>query len=66
MIRFHDENDLRAYFQKIGVTHILINKRYFTPSPGYTQRVDALTAQSGPPLFESHGVAVYALPGAKP
>lgn len=65
---FHDENDLRAYFQKIGVTHILVDRHpgYFTPSPGYTQWVDALTAQSGPPLFEAHGVAVYALPEAKP
>ena len=63
---FHDENDLRAYLQKIGVTHILVDHRYFTPAPGYTQWVDALTAQSGPSLFESHGVAVYALPGAKP
>ena len=65
---FRDENDLRAYLQKIGVTHILVDRHpgYFTPSPGYTQWVDALTAQSGPPLFESHAVAVYALPGAKP
>jgi len=63
---FHDEKDLRAYLQKIGVTHILIDRRYFMPAPGYTRWVDALTAKSGPPLFGSHAVAVYALPGAKP
>ena len=61
---FHDEKDLRAYLQKIGVTHILIDRTYFTPSRGYTSWVEALTEKSGPPVFEAHGVAVYALPEA--
>ncbi len=61
---FHDENDLRAYLHKIGVTHILIDRAYFTPSRGYTGWVEALSEKSGGPLFEAHGVAVYALPEA--
>jgi hypothetical protein len=63
---FHDADDLRAYLRKIGVTHILINRRGL-PAPdvkGYTQWVYALTEESGPPVFEAHGVAVYALPEA--
>jgi len=63
---FHSAEDLRAYLAKIGVTHILINRRGF-PAPdvkGYPQWVYALTEESGPPVFEAHGVAVYALPEA--
>ena len=65
---FHSAEDLSAYLQKIGVTHILINRRNLPPpdAPGYTQWVYALTDGAGPPLFEAHGVAVYALPEAKP
>ena len=66
--RFGSAEDLRAYLRKIGVTHILIN-RHNLPSPdaaGYTRWVYALTEGSGPPAFEAHGVAVYALPEAKP
>ena len=65
---FHNAEDLRASLQKIGVTHILINRRNLPPpdAPGYTQWVYALTDGAGPPLFEAHGVAVFALPGANP
>ena len=65
---FHNAEDLRACLQKIGVTHILINRRNLPPpdAPGYTQWVFALTDGAGPPLFEAHGVAVFALPEAKP
>jgi hypothetical protein len=51
------------------VTNILINRQYFDPKPDardYTRWVYELTEGSGPPLFEKRGVAVYALPGAKP
>jgi len=65
---FHSAEDLRAYLQRVGVTHILIN-RHNLPSPadaaGYIRWVYALTDSSGPPVFQAHGVAVYALPGAK-
>lgn len=65
---FHTSDDLRTYLQTIGVTHILIgHHQYFDPkpdSPGYTGWVYALTEGSGPPVFEAHGVAVYALPEA--
>lgn len=66
---FHSADDLRVYLRHIGVTHILINQRNL-PSPadavGYIGWVYALTEGSGPPLFEAHGVALYALPEAKP
>ncbi len=66
---FHTSDDLRTYLQKIGVTHILIgHHQYFDPkpdAPGYAGWVYALTEGSGPPVFEAHGVAVYALPEAK-
>ena len=68
---FHDADGLRASLAKIGVTHILVNWR-----PGNFPKdasvggevgwVYALTDGAGPPLFEAHGVAVYALPEAKP
>ena len=65
---FRNANEMRDHLQKIGVTHILINRRNLPPpdAPGYTQWVYALTDGAGPPLFEAHGVAVYALPEAKP
>ena len=61
-------DDLRANLQGMGVTHILVNRRYFSIGPessGYLNKVYALTDGSGPPLFESHGLAVYALPSEK-
>lgn len=63
---FQTADDLRAYLVKIGVTHILINRHNLPPpdAAGYTQWVYALTEGSGSPVFEAHGVAVYALPGA--
>ena len=68
---FHDADDLRAYLAKIGVTHILVNWRpgnfpRDANAPGYTSWVYALTDGAGPPVFQAHGVAVYALPGARP
>ena len=65
---FQSADDLRAYLQKMGVTHILVNLRYFPVTPAasdYTRWVYALTEGSGPPVFEAHNVAVYALPGRK-
>ena len=65
---FHSAEDLRAYLQKIGVTDILLNRQNL-PGPrdatDYLRWVYDLTDGAGPPLFEAHGVAVYALPEAK-
>jgi hypothetical protein len=71
---FHTAEDLRVALQKIGVTHILVahmllGRPNFDPQPDaqdYTRWVYALTEGTGPPVFEKRGVAVYALPGAKP
>lgn len=66
---FQTAEDFRLALQKIGVTHILVNRRYLDPKPDatdYTRWVYALTAGTGPPVFEKRGVAVYALPGANP
>ena len=68
---FHDADDLRTYLRKLGVTHILVNWRpkNFPKDAavrGEVGWVYALTEGSGPPVFEAHGVAVYALPEAKP
>lgn len=65
---FQSAEDLRAYLAKIGVTHILIDRRGFDPrpdAPDYTRWTYALTDGAGPPVFEARGVAVYALPGVK-
>lgn len=64
---FQTADDLRAYLVKIGVTHILINRRGFDlrpDAPDYTRWVYALTDGTGAPVFEARDVAVYALPGA--
>ena len=66
---FQTAEDLRVALQSRGVTHLLVNRQFFDPKPGatdYTRWVYALTEASGSPTFEKHGVAVYALPGAKP
>ena len=68
---FQSAEDLRAYLRKIGVTHILVNWRpgnfpEDADVPGEVGWVYALTDGAGPPLFEARGVAVYALPEAKP
>jgi len=66
--QFKSADDLRANLQKMGVTNILLNRRYFSISPessGYLHWVYELTDGSGPPVFESHGLAVYALPSEK-
>ena len=61
---FHSADDLRAYFHKIGVTHILVTPQYFPLTPGlsgYPSWVYELTASTGPPLFSEHGTAVWAV-----
>ena len=66
--RFATADDLRAFLHGMGVTHVLINQQYFPLDPtaqGYPGWVYAITEGSGPPVFGKHGVAVYALPGAK-
>ena len=62
--------DLREALQRMGVTHVLVNWRpesfpMDANRAGEVGWVYALTEGSGPPLFEKHGVAVYALPEAK-
>ncbi len=61
--QIHSAGDLRAQLLRLGVTHILINRRYFVPDPSAPDApwVYALTAQLGPPIFEARGAAVYAL-----
>jgi len=68
---FQSAEDLRASLAKMGVTHLLVNWRPGNfPKDGNVRGevgwVYALTDGAGPPLFEAHGVAVYALPEAKP
>ena len=66
--KFQTAEDLRVYLQKLGVTYILVNHLYFSSDPSatdYSRWVYALTDGSSPPLFEAHGVAVYALPAGK-
>jgi len=66
--RFQTADDYRAYLAKIGVTHILIDRRGYDLTPGltdYRRWVYELTDGSAPPVFEVHGVAVYALPLGK-
>ena len=61
--QMHSADDLRAELQRLGVTHILINRRYFaldSPAPD-ARWVSALTARLGPPVFDAHGVAIYEL-----
>ncbi len=65
---FHTAEDLRAYLAGVGVTHLLINHRGFDMKPDatdYTRWLYALTDGTGPPLFEAHGISVYALPPGK-
>ncbi len=61
--QIHSADDLRTQLQRLGVTHILVNRRYFPldPTAPDARWVSALTAQLGPPVFEAHGAAVYAL-----
>ena len=68
---FQSAEDLRASLAKMGVTHLLVNWRPGNfPKDGNVRGevgwVYALTDGAGPPLFEAHGVAVFALPEAKP
>jgi hypothetical protein len=65
---FQTAEDYRAYLVKIGVTHILIDRRGYGLAPGlpdYRHWVYDLTDGTAPPVFEAHGVAVYALPSEK-
>ncbi len=66
--RFRSPDDLRASLRGLGVTHVLVWAKFFPLTPDaqdYTRWVYGVTAGSGPPVFESRGVAVYALGGAK-
>jgi len=62
--QFRSSEDLRAYLHKLGVTDILVNRHYFSLSPtakDYSRWVYDLTDGAGLPLFESHGIAFFAL-----
>ena len=66
---FHSADDLRAYYRKLGITHILIWEKYFPLAPpksgaqsSYADWVYQLTAGTGPPLFSKHGTSVWAVP----
>ena len=66
---FHSADDLRAYYHKLGITHILVWEKYFPlappksgAQPSYTDWVYQLTAGTGPPLFSKHGTSVWAVP----
>ncbi len=63
---FHSAQDLLRWFQQQGVTHVLVNPRYFALVPGsqWPGWVYQLTAGTGPPVFAERGVFVYALPRA--
>jgi len=67
---FHSAEDLRQFLTAHGYTHLLVSTAYYPPpAPGandYTAWVYALTQGSGPPLFFSHGVGVWAIPEGPP
>ncbi len=65
----HSAEDLRGYLVSHGYTHLLVNTANFSlapPAPGannYIAWVYTLTQGAGPPLYWSHGVGVWAVPG---
>ena len=66
---FLSAEDLRGFLASHGYTQILVNTANFPlapPAPGandYTAWVYTLTQGAGPPLYWSHGVGVWNVPG---
>jgi 4-amino-4-deoxy-L-arabinose transferase-like glycosyltransferase len=61
---FQSKDDLLRWYESQGITHVLVNPRFFglAAGPGWTGWVYDLTAGSSQPVFQDHGVYVFALP----
>ncbi|BDI31424.1 hypothetical protein CCAX7_34750 [Capsulimonas corticalis] len=61
---FQSKDDLLRWYESQGITHVLVNPKFFGlgPGPGWSGWVYDLTAGSSQPIFQERGVLVFALP----